>query len=344
MLRIFADKKLLLPGVAPVIMLYPFWGAPKEDSISPDYGRFDDYIAHAKDHITIVDTVQEADAVVLPFEYSFESSAKKIATEQAQLAARYHKPLLVFYNNDDATPIELENAIIFRTSGYQSKKAKNEFGFPAWSADFLKKYFNNTVTPSTPSLPAVSYCGYIDYRNTIERFRFFIQSLRPALQQQATGKSLRGKAIRALAATPGINTHFILRNRFWTGDEGQSQQQAREQYAQNIVESPYSLAVRGAGNFSYRLYEILSCGRIPLFINTDCILPFDGFIDWKGICLFIEEKDLPEMGSHVINFHKYLSPAELAAKQLAARKLYEEWLSPTGFFKNIYRYLQYQPA
>ncbi len=344
MLRIFADRKLLSHGLIPAIILYPFGHAPTEDSTLPDYGRFDDFIAHAKEYISLVDTVHEADAIVLPFEYSFEPAARQVAIEQAQLAARYHKPLFVFYNSDDFTPIELENAIIFRTSGYCSKKRKNEFGFPGWTTDFLKKYYNNTVTPSAPSLPAVSYCGYIDYRNTIERLRFFIQSMRPAQQQQATGKKLRGKAVRALAATPGINTHFILRNRFWIDDKGQSWQRTREQYAQNIVDSPYSLAVRGAGNFSYRLYEILSCGRIPLFINTDCILPFDDFIDWKNACIFTEEKDMPEIGQRVINFHQQLSPGELAAKQLAARRLYDEWLSPTGFFKNIYRYLQHKPA
>jgi len=44
---------------------------------------------------------------------------------------------------------------------------------------------------------------------------------------------------------------------------------------------------------SYRLYEALCCGRIPVFIDTDCVLPYDFMIDWKKYFVWVDQSELP---------------------------------------------------
>ena len=112
----------------------------------------------------------------------------------------------------------------------------------------------------------------------------------------------------------------------------------RREYVQNMVDSDYVLCARGGGNFSYRLYETLSCGRIPVFVDTDCVLPLESAIDWKGTCVWVDESDLNEIGSRVAAFHAALTPAEFADRQRACRRLWETHLSPQGFFAHFHEH------
>ena len=99
-------------------------------------------------------------------------------------------------------------------------------------------------------------------------------------------------------------------------------QKARQEYVQNMIESDYILCARGAGNFSYRLYETLSCGRIPVFIDTDCVLPYNFAIEWKKYCVWVNEGELSHIAEKVAEFHSRLSPQEFLDLQSACRRLW----------------------
>ena len=102
--------------------------------------------------------------------------------------------------------------------------------------------------------------------------------------------------------------------------------------------SDYVLCARGHGNYSIRFYETLSSGRIPVFINTDCVLPFEEWIDWKRYCVWVEEHEVARVAEKVAEFHDGLSDGEFRDRQRACRQLWSEWLSPLGFFTNFRRY------
>jgi hypothetical protein len=104
-----------------------------------------------------------------------------------------------------------------------------------------------------------------------------------------------------------------------------------------MINSDYAIVARGAGNFSYRLYEALSCGRIPIFIDTDCVLPYAHMIDWKKYLLWIDESEIDSLPEKLMQFHETISDQEFVRLQLSIRKLYEEWISPVGFFSNLWR-------
>lgn len=52
----------------------------------------------------------------------------------------------------------------------------------------------------------------------------------------------------------------------------------------------------------------------------------------------MDQADLPRIAERVAAFHDALSPAEFEARQHECRRVWEEWLSPQGFFANFFRH------
>jgi uncharacterized protein YprB with RNaseH-like and TPR domain len=54
----------------------------------------------------------------------------------------------------------------------------------------------------------------------------------------------------------------------------------------------------------------------------------------------VSESELPFIAKKVADFHDSLSPQEFIDLQHECRKLWQQWLSPEGFFANFYRYFE----
>ena len=93
----------------------------------------------------------------------------------------------------------------------------------------------------------------------------------------------------------------------------------------------------GGGNFSLRFYEALSCGRIPVFVDTDCVLPFHDTIDWRRYGVWCDQSELPDIADKVADFHARLDARAFATLQRSCRTLWEERLSALGFFSHLHR-------
>ena len=106
------------------------------------------------------------------------------------------------------------------------------------------------------------------------------------------------------------------------------------EYYNNIREADYVICLRGGGNFSIRFYETLLMGRIPIFINTDCILPLDNEINWRKHLVWIEWEDRNKISTIVRNFHDNLSNNDFCQIQLNNRKLWLEKLQPSYILTN----------
>ena len=96
---------------------------------------------------------------------------------------------------------------------------------------------------------------------------------------------------------------------------------------------------RGTGNFSMRFYETLCLGRIPIFVDTDCVLPYDFSLDWKQHCVWIDRSEIPFIAEKVADFHAALSPDDFIDLQRGNRELWEERLSTEGFYSHFYEHL-----
>lgn len=316
-IKIFSDRKYLEEGQSHEYIFYPFWGENPENLDDPDAGRFDVYTREGKRYFTMT-SLADCDFAILPGGYI----PRGVKVQQlAREAKKFGKSVIIFFNSDSDEEIPIENSYIFRTSFYRSARKSNEFALPGWSADFIKRYFASRLPRRQKSKkPIVSFCGYC-----------------PVDQ-------IRSQAINLLAKSPLVKTNFIIRKEFWGGalQDGQLNLKlagkVRKEYVDNLVDGDYVLCTRGGGNFSYRLYETLSCGRIPLLVDTDCVLPYENWIDWQKICLWVEAKNINSIAEKVFRFHQALSAEQFRQLQQTCREIWEEWLSPQGFFKNFYRH------
>ena len=321
--------------------MYPFLGNPETNKEDPDYGRFDEYVREGKEIFSLTDDPASADFFVLPFEFSFSPDDLKLEQQLDDLAGKYNKRVLVFFNSDLTDSIPMRNAVIFRTSFYRSSRRPNEFAFPGWSLDFMKLGIPDASTPMKPSKPSVSYCGYVDYLSPAEWLspRYALNRITRRFQRtNMAGQAIRGKAVRALRHDRRIISRFIIRSGFWA--PGFDKKLARREYAENIFAADYAIVTRGAGNFSYRLYEVLSCGRIPVFIDTDAVLPFDHLIDWKKFVVWVPQDEVSRIAEKIISFHQSLSDEEFLALKKSCRQLYEDWICPASFYGNIQKCLE----
>jgi hypothetical protein len=57
-------------------------------------------------------------------------------------------------------------------------------------------------------------------------------------------------------------------------------------------QSRFTLCPRGSGITSFRLYEALQVGSIPIYVSDIFRCPFEGKIDWKEICLFFKLEEI----------------------------------------------------
>jgi len=354
-LKIFSDRSFLPKGMGHFVMLYPFWGKNPENEQDPNTGRFDHYAEIGRSFFKMT-SLKEAEFAILPlaWEHVIRNEAKRdLSMSFVKEVKRAGKRVIVFFWSDSDQDIPLDNAVVFRTSFYRSKRKSNEFAMPAWSEDFVEKYLGGRLPIRLKrTKPIVGFCGSAPplkvllmwkLKNILRWGANFM-----GIRKKTTSKSppiIRAIALHALSRSPLVEKNFIIRDRFLGGallPDGREnltlKQKVRLEYVQNIVRSDYILCARGAGNYSYRLYETLCCGRIPVFIDTDCVLPYDLDIKWKKHCVWIDESELPLVAEKVVEFHKNLSPQDFIDLQYENRKLWENWLSPEGFFANFHRH------
>ncbi len=337
MLKIFSDRTCLPADRSHVHMLIPFWGLPDEDPALPTAGRFERYAGRGRQFFQLT-SLEDADVVVYPCEWQ---PGRQDAGASAEAARDAGKPLIVFFNSDSDENLSIPGSVVFRTSLYRSCRKPNEFALPCWSEDFLQCYCQGSLQlRQLQTVPAVSYCGY------------GLQAGMPALKRNIKkalgidtgghpGMAVRSRALGALKKSTAVACRFVIREGFWGGAlvdgrlDARAAQARRREYVHNMLDADYVLCARGGGNFSYRLYETLSLGRIPVFVDTDCVLPFEDRIPWRDICVWVDEKNISHAADHVAAFHANLTPGSFEDVQRTCRRVWETWLSPEGFFSHF---------
>lgn len=304
------------------------------------------------DEYKLVDDINLAHFVIIPFAVNVYFNQKKINELNILNEKCIEKNIRAygFISGDFGSKYtHFSNIIYFRASGFKSKLSKNNKGFPIALSDHFQIIFNkNTIEPSQKSTkPIVGFCGHatLSFSKRIKEIAKFSLENAKRFLKNPFGKNYevlfasayeRAKILQYLQQSKAIQTNFILRNQYRAGAKNaQQREQTTIQYYNNILQSDYIVCLRGAGNFSVRLYETLMMGKIPIFINTDCILPFEDTINWKNHVVWIEWKDRKNIAQCVENFHKSLSNEQFIAMQINNRKLWKETLSVQNMLKTI---------
>ena len=220
---------------------------------------------------------------------------------------------------------------------------------PALSMDVVRQEFGGStdVRPWTPE-PTVGFCGYAPGAEHLRAPRALVRGVKRRIRVTAgrlpDGIYARARALRALRKHPRVHLNAVIRDAFWAGavvpgkaNDYALMSSARSDFVTNLHRSDYILCARGGGNFSYRLYEAMSACRIPLFVDTDCVLPFDDVIDWRSLCCWVDESDVADAANAVAEFHAALGPEGFEHAQRECRRIWEDYLSPEGFFRHFGR-------
>lgn len=216
---------------------------------------------------------------------------------------KFNKVVLVFLISDSSTVFKIpKNIILYRSSIYKSKKNKDEFLLPyLWDC-----YLNPEKPLVKTSKPKVGFCGNIN---------------------KNLGRRLT--TIKALEQNENIETDFILRKGFWAGKP--NDEQLKNDYKNNLINSHFTICNRGRGNFAIRFYQALSLGRIPVLIDSDMVFPFEENINWNDV--IIKANNELELVEKIVIWWQNKSDLDVISAQLKCREIYEHYLTDSSFSK-----------
>jgi hypothetical protein len=282
--------------------------------------------------------LDEAEIVVYPHRYTDDQRTRQVADETRAAGV----PLLFFEHGDIENPSLPSYGTVYRTALDSRRRQPREFAMSGLSDDMLDGPEQPVVPLAFSPRPSVGFCGNVSG---------LIGDLKEALQGRwhvLHATRLRRRALAALRSQRNVDGRFLLRTRYWGGtvsasrgkvavDDHQRSTKLRAEFVGNILENGYTLCVRGAGNYSIRFYEVLSAGRIPLFLDSHCVLPFSDEIDWKKHCVWVPEADIDRGGEILTEFHSKLGPAGFAELQRDNRRIWLEYLEATAFYRRTIR-------
>ncbi len=226
------------------------------------------------------------------------------------------------------------NVMYYRVGGFKSQLNVHNRAISPQLTDELKNLFNrdDIVVREKMPKPRVGFCGHASSSVTkylYEKAKFLQINGQRALVGDFNFEPLfssafeRRKLLSQLETCDEIETNFVYRERYRAGASTEEERQKTTlEYYENIIDSDYVLCLRGGGNFSVRFYETLIMGRIPVFVNTNCILPFEDRIDWRKHVVWIEWKERNEIAKSIRDFHCKMSDGQFRELQHENRNLW----------------------
>lgn len=328
-------------------ILKPFIGKPENYSNTQRIAEY----GISNNDIEFVDNITKCDVSILPMSWNYYREHNKIHEAESFLSdsQNANKRVISWNSGDFGVHIPQYNHLtVLRQSGYRSLLPDYHIGMPVFISDPINKYAPNNISSlrSKNTKPIIGFCGqskgtYLKYTGDIFRtiwrnlqYYFRLSFYEPQDIYPSTLKRVR--ILNKIEQNPLLITNFIRRDKYRAGAQTiEERQRTTQEFYDNIYNSDYIVCVRGGGNFSVRLYETLAMGRIPILINTDCILPFENEIDWKRHVVWVEEDEINNVSDKILEFHQKHSNEEFLNLQKLNRTLWEEYLSFHSFNKRI---------
>ncbi len=315
-----------------------------------DKERIENYGITEQD-FQLVENIEKADVAVLTMSWDYYIQHKKIDLANLFIAkaAKTNKIVWIVSLGDVGYSLPFyEHVIVFRASGFKSQLPHLHKGMPAFITDPLKTYFQTKKNdiPEYSIKPIIGFCGHAN-GSVLGVLKSFVKTLRKRLinvfkkhpyefDPFFVAPFVRFQLLKRIESNNTISTNFIFRNRYRAGvNTKELRKKTALEYFNNIKQSQYVLCIRGAGNFSVRFYETLAMGRIPVFVNTDCLVPLDDIIDWKSHVVWVEAHEMSYIAQKILEFHKRLSPDEFQVLSKSNRMLWQKSLR-FSFFKEYY--------
>jgi hypothetical protein len=96
----------------------------------------------------------------------------------------------------------------------------------------------------------------------------------------------------------------------------------KRDYVKHLERNTYIICPRGTENYSFRVYEALARGRIPVIIDTDVVLPKE--IVWDDVSIKVPYESLDKIYDIIVCDYESRSAADFMARQQKAFSLMAE--------------------
>lgn len=108
-------------------------------------------------------------------------------------------------------------------------------------------------------------------------------------------------------------------------------------FAEVTERSCFTLCPRGYGKTSFRLYEAMQLGSVPIYISDVHWLPYTQFVNWSKFCLVVKPEEIKDLPQRLIQLYTSGEHKVMAAE---AKRVYEEYFCFEQMFKWVLKMLE----
>lgn len=293
--------------------------------------------------------------LTMRWQHYVENGRVDLARQAVEVARGCRRPIAVFSLGDFEAnfPIAGDDIHLFQVSAYRSRQRTRNHAIPAFIDDPLLGFGDGKIPLRDKTERAsVGFCGQAGAslaRHTIRLLRNQARQVSWRLGREKWEPAplehtwFRQRILDAFTRSRLVDTKFVLRTKYRAGvahakNRNDPTERARLEFLNNMSDADYAICVRGSGNFSVRFYEALAMGRVPVFVDTDCVLPYREQIDWRRYTIWVDDRDALDAPALVASQHARLPPQAFVSRQLECRRLWEERLTPDGFYAHFHEH------
>lgn len=344
-MRIYINRELMPSDVSHSTLLYPYLGVVRKEA-NPLVTFALEKFGYTSEGFEMVSVPEEADYIMVPNAYwGLKNKHPKLLKKMLAEAVQYNKPVLIDGSGDLEFPIRVPNSVVLRIGMWRFKALPNELSIPVIAEDLLETEIKGPLPVRDKSdHPVLAFSGWagLPLKQRVRAFikaspYLFLSLIDARYGTCVKGVLLRMEIIRSLTDTKRIHTNFILRKSYSAhrktvqGDI----RKVREEFVHNLLSSDYALSIRGDANADTRFYEAISLGRIPVFVDSERVMPFENLIDYKSFCVYIPFNERKNIENILADFHASITPEQFEIMQRQARMAFETYLRNDAATKYI---------
>jgi hypothetical protein len=212
--------------------------------------------------------------------------------------------------------------IVFATATYRTQTRKAT-PLPAWLYEI-----GSEVTPiAKPEIPNIFFDGNVTYSGLLASLSDFVPLPDPLLNRLACSatvgqmlglrlrriipRHLRKRVLNAARKASNLQTDFAERDDFFSMSL-ETRKKLRAEYIRGMQANAYALSIRGDANGDFRMYEIMSAGRIPVIIDNNLKLPYLEDLKWEEFSVIVPYLEIDRIGEYIQKFHDSMSDEEFS--------------------------------
>lgn len=255
--------------------------------------------------------------------------------------AKSDNKILYVWHQGDLDPPIFDNVIWLQTSIQPGNNHENRRVIPFFINDPIEKFSYLSKTENDDL--SIGFCGYAgssNFKIAVSTFLNITQRIKPTfyLKPEIIPAVLLRKKILLFLEKKITQTNFILRDKFNAGRKIHNSSYLLEQttieYFENMLNNNFVVCIRGYGNFSIRFFETFACGKIPIFFNTACKLPFEDKIDYKKQMIWIDAKDYKKSPQIIKDWYNQ-NKENLLAIKARNREIWDTYFNEKNFIKQL---------